>query len=105
MDRDQIEKNIATPDREHLQAEDILIELQLAKQELEKLNAHKLVQATNTLSGLLFFMFLKGIAFGFGTVVGATIVVSLLVYLLSPFELVPVVGDWVARVVEEVQRR
>ena len=43
---------------------------------------------------------LRGIFFGFGTIIGGTLVVALLLWLLSWFNEVPFIGDFV----ENVQR-
>lgn len=96
--------NSASINEDNADLKKLLLETQKVKQEVEKLNTHKLVKASNTLSGMMYFFFLKGIAFGFGTVVGATLVVSLLAYFLSFFELVPIIGDWVGRIVDQVQK-
>lgn len=44
--------------------------------------------------------FLKGLAFGFGSILGATVVVALFVYILSKFQFVPAVGDFVKNLLE-----
>jgi hypothetical protein len=47
--------------------------------------------------------FLKGVVGGFGGVVGATIVVALLVWILSLFGHIPLIGNFVDKVNETVQ--
>jgi hypothetical protein len=47
---------------------------------------------------MLKMSFLKGIAAGFGGVIGATIVVGLVVWILSLFETIPLVGPVVDNV-------
>lgn len=71
--------------------------------ELQKLNDHKLVQAYNSIPRLLWFHLLKGIAFGLGSVLGATVVLSMLVYLLSQIEFIPVIGDLVTEILQVVK--
>ena len=85
--------------------DNMVAETQKVKQELQKLNAHKLVQTYNSIPKMLFFLFSKGVAFGLGTFVGATIVVSFLIYLVSIVELVPVLGEWISLVIQEVQSK
>lgn len=97
-------KNSHSDSVENSDLKSILLETQRVKQELVNLNSHKLVKASNSIPGMMYFLFLKGIAFGFGTVVGATLVVSILAYFLSFFELIPVIGDWVGRIVDQVQQ-
>lgn len=74
------------------------------RDELERLNAHPLLRAYANTPRMLYFMFLKGVAFGLGSVVGATIVVSVLVYLLSQIEFVPIVGEWVRALLDVIQQ-
>ncbi len=97
------ENNQSKSEEESLIINRVVAETQKIKEELEKLNAHKLVQTYNSLPKLLFFLFLKGVAFGLGTFVGATIVVSVLIYLVSLVEFVPVIGEWISLIVQEVQ--
>ena len=48
---------------------------------------------------------LIGVAFGLGSVLGATLVLSVLIYLLTNIEIIPIVGEWAARIVEEIEAR
>lgn len=47
--------------------------------------------------------FFRGVAAGLGSVVGATIVVAILALVLRNIQLIPVIGDWVAQIVEYVK--
>jgi len=47
--------------------------------------------------------FLKGIAAGFGGVVGATIVVGLIIWILSFFDTIPLIGPAIHNLKETVQ--
>lgn len=73
-------------------------------QELERLNTHRFVTLHNSPVKLVVFQFFRGLAFGLGTVLGATILVSLLGWWLAQFEFVPILGDWAARIVEEIEK-
>jgi hypothetical protein len=53
---------------------------------------------------LLWFQFSKGLAFGLGSVIGATIVVSLVVSFLSQTEFIPIIGEWAKEIMIEVQQ-
>ena len=87
-----------------ISGQQILFEAQRIYRELQKLNAHKVVRVYDSASKLIFYQFLKGVAFGLGSVIGATIIVSIAAYFLSHLELVPVVGEWVKLVLEEIER-
>lgn len=47
--------------------------------------------------------FVRGVATGLGSVVGATIVVAVLALILRNVQLIPVIGDWVAQITQYVQ--
>lgn len=76
---------------------------QAIHQELQALNNHKLIQAYNSIPRLLWFHLLKGVAFGLGSVLGATVVLSTLVYLLSQMEFIPIIGEWITAILEVVK--
>lgn len=71
--------------------------------ELEKLNAHRFVRVHNSLWRLVGFQFLRGLAFGLGSVVGATILVSLLAWWVSQFEFLPIIGEWAAQIADQIE--
>lgn len=77
-------------------------ELAALRAEVARLNAHRFVTLHNRPVRLIAFNFARGLAFGLGSVLGATILVSLLVYLLSQVELVPIIGEWAKQIVDEV---
>ncbi len=83
----------------------ILRSMQRIETELKQLNSHKLVEIYNAIYKLLFYQFLKGMAFGLGSVLGATIIVSILVYLLSQIEFLPIIGEWVQLVTQEIKKQ
>lgn len=53
---------------------------------------------------LLWRSLLQGIANGLGQAIGATVVVAALVWLLGKLEIVPVLGVWIARLLEAIQQ-
>ena len=83
---------------------EILLETRKVKDELKLLNSHKLVRVYNSIPKLLFFQLIKGVSFGLGSVLGATIVVSLLAYLLAQVEFIPILGELVKNVILEIQK-
>ena len=92
-------QGMATPDDTDLRQE-----ITALRVELERLNGHKFVTMHNTPARLLGFQFLRGIAMGFGTVVGATILVSVAAYLLAQIDFVPIIGDWATQIADEIQQ-
>ena len=49
--------------------------------------------------------FLRGILMGFGWVIGTTIVVGVFILFLHSFDSVPIVGEFVGRIMEYLQQR
>lgn len=81
---------------------EILQSLNKINDELNRINSHKLLKIYASIPQLLLFFFIKGIVFGLGTVVGATIVVSILAYALAQFEFIPVIGEWVKLISDKI---
>jgi hypothetical protein len=78
-------------------------ELECIHQQLDQLNKHKFIRLFNSTPKMLWFQFLRGMAFGLGSVLGATIVVSFLVSLLAQIEFIPIIGEWANEIIVEVQ--
>lgn len=72
--------------------------------EVEKLNKHRFIAVQNSLWRLVAFQFLRGLAFGLGSVIGATLLVSIIGWWLSQFEFLPIVGDWLVQLSHEFEQ-
>ncbi len=79
------------------------IQTKQINEQLLQLNNHKLVQTYNSLPRFIWFSLVKGIAVGLGSVLGATVVLSFLVYILSQMEFIPIIGEWVSAILEVVK--
>ncbi|MGB5556996.1 MAG: DUF5665 domain-containing protein [Paracoccaceae bacterium] len=75
------------------------------RRELERLNSHKFIRVHNSLPRLMWYQFLRGLAMGLGTVVGATFLVSVLVLLLAKIDFIPIIGDWAAQIADQISSR
>lgn len=51
----------------------------------------------------MLFALVKGLMVGLGTVLGATILVAVVIYILSKMGEVPLIGDFVESIVEQVE--
>jgi hypothetical protein len=71
--------------------------------ELETLNSHRFIRVHNSLWWLMLFQFTRGLAFGLGSVLGASILVSLVVWWLSQFEFIPIIGDFARQLIEWIE--
>ena len=75
-------------------------ELAGLRREVARLNRHRWLQVHNSLPRLVMFQLYRGLAFGLGTVLGATVVLSIVVWSLSQINFIPVIGDWATQVLE-----
>ena len=64
-------------------------------QELNILNRQNVFGFNRIAANALLMQFFKGTAFALGSLVGATIVISILVYFLSQIEVIPILGEWI----------
>ena len=53
---------------------------------------------------IIFRNFLGGLAWGLGSVIGATVIVAILVGLLSAIDFIPFVGNFIEDIVEVVNK-
>lgn len=47
---------------------------------------------------------LRGLAFGLGSVLGATLLVSIIGWWVAQFEFLPLIGQWAVRIADEISR-
>jgi len=91
---DSIPEDAKTPD--------LRSEIADLKQELNRLNTHRFVRIHNSIWRLVAFQFIRGLAFGLGSVIGATILVYFLVYSLSNIDFIPIVGEWAKQIADMI---
>ena len=70
---------------------------------VRKLSEHYFFRMNESVRTIIWFSLLRGLAFGLGTVLGATILVYVLVLFLSQIEFIPIIGEWSARIIEQIQ--
>lgn len=69
-------------------------------QEVEKINNHWLIRAHNSVLGLIWFNFLRGLFFGLGSFLGATLVVYILLQILANINFIPIIGNWATEIAD-----
>jgi len=84
---------------------DLQTEITELKQELRRLNNHRFVRIHNSAWRLVSFQFVRGLAFGLGSVIGATFLVYLLVYSLSNIDFIPIVGEWAKEIADMIKAK
>lgn len=71
--------------------------------ELQRLNSGGFIRMHNSWLRLITVQFVKGLALGLGTVVGATLLVSMLVLILSNIDFLPIIGEWAAEIARQME--
>ncbi|RKT30546.1 hypothetical protein BXY70_2536 [Roseovarius halotolerans] len=78
-------------------------ELHALRAEVAQLNAHRFVRIHNSIPRLLMFNLARGLAFGLGTVLGASVLLSLVAWALSQVEFLPIIGEWVSEILRQIE--
>lgn len=78
-------------------------EVKALTKEVEKLKDLEFMRVFHHPAKFMWFSFLKGMMVGLGSVLGATVLVALLLFILSKISLVPVVGDFVKDIMQEIE--
>ena len=78
-------------------------EVKELKDAIKSFNSHNFFKIYSTFKTILLVSFLKGLVSGLGWILGATILVSLLTYILSQIEFIPILGDLVSQLITEIE--
>ena len=78
-------------------------EIKKLSEAIKSLNNNNIFKIYNSTKKILFISFIKGLASGLGWIIGATILVSLLTYILSQIEFIPIFGDIVSQLIQEIE--
>ncbi len=70
---------------------------------IKDLTKHNFFKMHGSIWYLLIVSLFRGLASGLGWVLGATILVSLLTYTLSQIEFIPILGEWVSKLIIEIE--
>ncbi|MGV6811516.1 MAG: DUF5665 domain-containing protein [Brevirhabdus sp.] len=83
--------------------DDLRREISTLRDEIRRTNDSNLFRFNDSLLRMTGVQFLRGLAFGLGSVIGATIVVSTLAYLLAQVDFIPILGDWAGAIADEMR--
>jgi len=84
-------------------SDDMAKEIAGLRREVERLNSHRFITVHNSLWRLFALRFASGLFTGLGTVIGATVLVSLLVVWLQQIDWLPIIGDWAGQIADQIQ--
>ena len=79
-------------------------EIKKLREAIKSLNNNKIFKIYNSTKKVLFISFLKGLASGLGWIIGATILVSILTFALSQIQFIPILGEWVSKLITEIRK-
>jgi hypothetical protein len=77
-------------------------EVRALREELTLMRQHKMFLLYQSIPRLLLFRLASGMAVGLGTVIGATVLLSLIIWSLSQIEFIPIIGDWAVQIAETI---
>lgn len=83
--------------------EDVRAELRSLTREVARLNSHNFIRMHNSLARVLAFNFARGLVFGLGSVLGATLLLSVVAWSLSQVEFLPIIGEWASQIAQEME--
>ena len=86
----------------HLELE-LAREINLLATEVKKLKHMEVIKIFKHPWKFLGLSMVKGIMVGFGSVLGATVFLTIFVYVLAKISFVPIVGDFVENVIQEIE--
>lgn len=78
--------------------ESLEAEVRALREELTLMRQHQMFLLYQSVPRVLLFRFATGMAVGLGTVIGATVLLSLIIWSLSQIEFIPIIGDWAAEI-------
>ncbi|ARE40839.1 hypothetical protein RGUI_2698 [Rhodovulum sp. P5] len=87
------------------QPADLAREIAALRREVEALNAQRFFVLNGSARRMLLMQFLRGMTMGLGTVVGASVLVSVIAYSLSQIDFIPVIGDWAVEIAREIRHQ
>lgn len=78
-------------------------EVRRLREEVARLNDHKFLRTYNSTWKFLAFNFAKGVAVALGGIIGATVVLSWVIWSLSQIEFIPIIGEYAHQLIEIVR--
>ena len=99
-----LRKRRRAPEIEEAGPEDVRAELHALTREVRLLNSHNFIRMHNSMPKLLAFNFARGLAMGLGTVLGASVLLSIIAWFLSQVEFLPIIGTWASEIAQQMEQ-
>jgi len=80
----------------------LIKELKTLSKEVKNLKDLEFVRILKHPMKFMWFSFLKGLMIGFGSVLGASMLVGIFIYTIRQIQVVPILGEFVTSIIDEV---
>lgn len=75
--------------------------------EVRRLSSHHFLRTQNSWAQMIWYNVVRGMAFGFGSLIGATVIVYIVIAILSQIvsqiDFIPLLSEWIANILEIVE--
>jgi hypothetical protein len=85
------------------QATGIGAELEKLRAEVKRLNEQRYFRYESSIFWVALWSLSRGLFFGLGSALGATILLTVVVRMLGSIDFVPILGDWAQQIIQEIQ--
>jgi len=82
---------------------ELALEVKKLTKEVKKLKNLEFLRVFKHPWKFMWFSFLKGLMVGFGSILGASVLVGFFIYLLGQISLIPFIGDFVEEILLQIQ--
>jgi len=79
------------------------VELELLRAEVKRLNEQRYFRYESSFFWVAVWSLARGLFFGLGSALGATILLAFLVRMLGSIDFIPILGDWANQIIEQIQ--
>ncbi len=86
------------------QANAIGAELEALRAEIKRLNEQRYFRYESSVFWVAVWSLARGLFFGLGSALGATILLTFVVRMLGSIDFIPILGGWAEQIIEEIQK-
>ncbi len=79
------------------------LELELLRAEVKRLNEQRYFRYESSFFWVAVWSLARGLFFGLGSALGATILLAVVVRMLGSIDFIPILGDWAKQIIEQIQ--